>query len=892
LIQPKRKTTHFLNLSKEKKKNQKLKSIIIDNQKNIKKNTSIIFKTNFPVKKIYPFSSKIIKRKFQFKKSDNTLKKRIKLPSAIILKTKKDEFNFNEELILKLKNSEKLKLEKALKNSYVMNKDFKIYKNKEIFRILQKTKRIYDSINDDEEDIDEDENQYLIYPKSYFKYYWDFFIFIIILFTLIFLPLQICFLINNFSCFFIDIVYLIDLILNFFMAYYDKEENLIVNHKKIILYYIFGWFIVDLISFLPFNSLKYLNILPIDFYYICLLRLIKYFKIYNCSNFYYIKVLKKIFFFNKNVKSTIKNFSFNYKGIINLLKNIFRIIIILHILSCVWIYIEIINLERFIKINDIPKFQYFNLYLSSLYFNFVSIFTVGYGDILPSTPIERQYSILLLLFSLIINTYAVSFLENLVDLENSKSLKLRNKIQYLQKISVLYNVNYELYEKILNFLKYNSKFNAEEKAKFIDYLPTSLKNLLICTMYKEIIENFTFFKQHRDNNTEFKVRILLSLRPIIAFKGEEILKVGQFVDEIIFVRSGRILIFFYYNKMMIRLLFLRKYEHFGESLVLQHKRSPVGLKINSNCISELLLLRRDDFIKILSDYNENFKTLLKKSEGNILRIKKIIKKKKIQIKKILKEEMEYEKESKKSYSPTLDIINENENEIAFNKFIEKKEQDINKNDNNINNNIKHNYKSIIIDNKKNTNLGKNLNITVNMRHNSTISENLPNQNVFINLNSNGNNNAFNKLHQIKVTINNDGINNSKNINEKPLLAPRDKNKLNLNYINNNTKKLKVSPTFIHRNNTYKKENERKITISNSLIPYLKIDENNKKNKKKTISILNEPDVNFLDIEKNVEQNLFTQIKETVDDIEGNIKIDKRLNNIAKKYFNIKFEDEN
>ena len=254
--------------------------------------------------------------------------------------------------------------------------------------------------------------------------------------------------------------------------------------------------------------------------------------------------------------------------------------------------------------------------------------------------------------------------------------------------------------------------------------------------------------------------------------------------------------------------------------------------------------------------------------------------------------MEYEKESKKSYSPTLDIINENENEIAFNKFIEKKEQDINKNDNNINNNIKHNYKSIIIDNKKNTNLGKNLNITVNMRHNSTISENLPNQNVFINLNSNGNNNAFNKLHQIKVTINNDGINNSKNINEKPLLAPRDKNKLNLNYINNNTKKLKVSPTFIHRNNTYKKENERKITISNSLIPYLKIDENNKKNKKKTISILNEPDVNFLDIEKNVEQNLFTQIKETVDDIEGNIKIDKRLNNIAKKYFNIKFEDEN
>ena len=891
-IKPKRKTTQILHVSNEKKKSKKIKTFN-ENQKYNKTKASNLFKTNFPVKKIYPFPSKIIKKKFQLRQSDNCLKKRVKLPSLIRLKNKKDEFNF-DELFFKIKNSEKLKLEKALKNSYVMNKDFKIYKNKEIFRTLQRTKIIYDSINDDEEEIDEDENEYLIFPKSYFKYYWDFFIFIIILFTLIFLPLQICFFINNCSCFFIDIIYLIDLILNFFMAYYDKEENLIVNHKKIILYYIFGWFIVDLVSFIPFNSLKYLNILSIDFYYICLLRLTKYFKIYNCSNFYYIKVLKKIFFFNKKVKSSIKNFSFNHKGVINLLKNIFRIIIILHILSCVWIYIQLINLETFIKINDIHKFEYFNLYLSSLYFNFVTIFTVGYGDILPSSLFERQYSLFLLIFSLIINSYAVSFLEKLVDLENSKNLKLMNKIEYLQKISVLYNVNYELYEKILNFLKYNSKFNAEEKEKFIEYLPTSLKNVLICTMYKEIIENFTFFKQHRDNNTEFKVRVLLSLRPIIAFKGEEIVKIGQFVDEIIFVRSGRISIFFYFNKITVRLLFLRKYEHFGESLVLQHKRSPVGLKINSNGVSELLLLRRNDFIKILSDYNENFKILLKKSEGNLLRIKKIIKMKKNQIKKILKEEKDYDKLSKKSYSSTLDVINENENENEklINTFIKKKKEDITKKNNNINDNLT-NDSLISLENEKKNNLGKNLNITLNMRHNSTNSSNLTNQNVFINLNSSGNNKAFDKLHQIKVTINNDGINNPENLIEKPLLAPRDKNKLNLNYKNiNSDEKKNFSPNYIKKNDNNKKENEKKITISNTLNPYIKIDENNKKNKKKTIFILSEKDVNFLDIEKNVEKNLFTQIKETVDDVEENIKIEKRLNNIAKKYFNIKFEDDN
>jgi len=53
------------------------------------------------------------------------------------------------------------------------------------------------------------------------------------------------------------------------------------------------------------------------------------------------------------------------------------------------------------------------------------------------------------------------------------------KIECLKEISILYNLNYELSEKILNFLKCYSKFN-EEKKKFLDCLSTSLKNLLIC----------------------------------------------------------------------------------------------------------------------------------------------------------------------------------------------------------------------------------------------------------------------------------------------------------------------------------------------------------------------------------------------------------------------------
>lgn len=50
-----------------------------------------------------------------------------------------------------------------------------------------------------------------------------------------------------------DACFLLDIIINFFSAFYDEENKLISNNRVIARKYLSGWFAIDLIAGLPFS---------------------------------------------------------------------------------------------------------------------------------------------------------------------------------------------------------------------------------------------------------------------------------------------------------------------------------------------------------------------------------------------------------------------------------------------------------------------------------------------------------------------------------------------------------------------------------------------------------------------------------------------------------------
>jgi len=55
-------------------------------------------------------------------------------------------------------------------------------------------------------------------------------------------------------------------------------------------------------------------------------------------------------------------------------------------------------------------------------------------------------------------------------------------------------------------------------------------------MYKDFIEHFIFFKKNQ--NSDFMVKVVTSLKPLLCFKGDTLIQEGDFVKEIFFVKKG------------------------------------------------------------------------------------------------------------------------------------------------------------------------------------------------------------------------------------------------------------------------------------------------------------------------------------------------------------------
>ena len=69
-----------------------------------------------------------------------------------------------------------------------------------------------------------------------------------------------------------------------------------------------------------------------------------------------------------------------------------------------------------------------------------------------------------------------------------------------------------------------------------------LRNKLIFEMYKPIIDTFVFFKNF--DNQEFILKVILCLKPFNGIRGERLVNDGDFIEEIIFVKRGTLVVEF------------------------------------------------------------------------------------------------------------------------------------------------------------------------------------------------------------------------------------------------------------------------------------------------------------------------------------------------------------
>ena len=428
-------------------------------------------------------------------------------------------------------------------------KKFTISKAK--YRTLLRKKMVYDSFDSEEDD--EIEGIY-ISPDNSFIHLIDSLIIIFSFIYMIYTP----YLLSNIKSYympgsifirciyyFIDILYIIDLILGFFRAHQNYQFQIIKNNKEIIKHYLLTQFFLDLIEAIPFFSFI--------FYYYEQYQ-INLNETYNIGSTHllfllccYIKVLKffKIIDIKKNSIYNILRINISDN---DLLEKIFSF--------CIYFCLGVFGFYFFISIHiligrsSFPNWiinsgfeneNLFSLYLISFYYLITTMTTVGYGNIVcASTFREYFFQLILLSAGITLYSWIVSNIGNYVKNESNASIRFDKDEAILEDIRILYpNMPFTLYKKIYHHLGLRKIRQRQcDSNLLINSLPHSLKNEILFSMHKLTIKNFKIFKGNQ--NTDFTIRLLTNFIPLISKKNAFLIHEGQLINNIIFVQEGRL----------------------------------------------------------------------------------------------------------------------------------------------------------------------------------------------------------------------------------------------------------------------------------------------------------------------------------------------------------------
>ena len=511
-------------------------------------------------------------------------------------------------------NEEQKTVDKSsLVNSGICNSIKCLNSNKTI-RAFESVRNVFDS-QSDSEDLVEEGSEWYIEPLSPLHIVFNEIAFLLSFYCVLIAPLHFSIICSTVILvkfdIFVDLFFFVDLIINCFVTFLDKNEKLLTDNKKILMNYLSNWFFLDFLAAFPttviFNFLHFLKDKDEETP-LCINKALRIFRlIAYMKHTFLVKLLKSCS--RKKKETVFKQLEIQSD---NSFLIVFFIVFLLmtHIFSCFWIFLG--KSFHVSWLEDNKDEEAFDIYLMSLYFVWTSIFTVGYGDFVAKNLEERIFCLFLLSFGIAIYSFSISFIGNLMSKTDKLTKRYKNRVELIGELRQKTNMHVSLYSKILKQLENDFKSDLKGRFGFINELPNKLKNQLIVRMYGDFIDNCNFL---RNKGLSFCCDVIMNLRGMQARKGEQIFSTGDKVEEMVFVISGKLAIMFETTTSTKKIIDIMQNEYFGEILALSSQKSPFILQCQIK-IATLMFLKKKDLEQISSKYETLFDKIFETSSYN------------------------------------------------------------------------------------------------------------------------------------------------------------------------------------------------------------------------------------------------------------------------------------
>ncbi|GMH49839.1 hypothetical protein TrRE_jg11934 [Triparma retinervis] len=240
-------------------------------------------------------------------------------------------------------------------------------------------------------------------------------------------------------------------------------------------------------------------------------------------------------------------------------------------------------------------------YLTSMYFAYSTLTTVGYGDISAHTDIERSIAILSLISGSVIYAVLVGFVNNLVDNSDVKETEYQQRLTAINSFMSNHHLPNELRNRVRRYMELDHNA-AHHDIKLLEYLSPMLQREAIMHMNRHFVQDVPFLQ---DADSIFVWCVLERMIVIVCVQKEYILVEGQVIEAMHIIKSGKVDVI---DKAGQTIKTYTQGSFFGENCG-QTEKKYAKHSFRAKVDMEICLISQEDLLALLEAF-EDFKETL------------------------------------------------------------------------------------------------------------------------------------------------------------------------------------------------------------------------------------------------------------------------------------------
>ena len=305
-------------------------------------------------------------------------------------------------------------------------------------------------------------------------------------------------------------------------------------------------------------------------------------------------------------KKTVNN-------ILAFIKLIFSLLFIIHIFTCVYVYIGLLlqSDETPVWLSKYPCSQS-TYYIIGTYHVVQTLTTVGYGDTYGYQELEHFFQIVLQLVGFFVFTILMKRIETFYTSSKMSSKKIKKKklseietllanLEHVRKPQRLSKGISTVCFEFFNCVFHNGYKYIHQGREFFDQLPPQTQSHLCQIVMPPFVHKFKYFFYDEELELEcpdsFIEQFCLCLNSKLSFQKKEIIQYGEMADALYFIKEGIV-----YARLEEReeVFYIEEGSWFGDYQIMLNLRSNFSFCAKSDIVT-LIYIKRNKLNELLSD---------------------------------------------------------------------------------------------------------------------------------------------------------------------------------------------------------------------------------------------------------------------------------------------------